>query len=74
MLQCTLDRFLGGRIVAAQPKTGFRAGHDSVLLAAAIPDDPGGKVLELGSGAGIASICFAWRAANSSVRGVEIDP
>ena len=74
MLECTLDWFLGGRVVAAQPKTGFRAGHDSVLLAAAIPDDPGAKVLELGSGAGIASICFAWRAANSSVCGVEIDP
>ena len=74
MLECTLDGFLGGRIVAAQPKTGFRAGHDSVLLAAAIPDDPGTKVLELGSGAGIASICFAWRAARCLVHGVEIDP
>jgi tRNA1Val (adenine37-N6)-methyltransferase len=73
MLECTLDRFLGGRIVAAQPKTGFRAGHESVFLAAAIPDYPGAKVLELGSGAGIASICFAWRARQSSVHGLEID-
>lgn len=74
MLECTLDRFLGGRIVAAQPKNGFRAGHDSVLLAAAIPDQPGAHVLELGSGAGVASICFAWRATRSSVQGLEIDP
>ena len=74
MLEWTLDRFLGGRIVAAQPKNGFRAGHDSVFLAAAIPDEPGAKVLELGSGAGIASLCFAWRASQSSVCGLEIDP
>src|SRR6185437_12302286 len=74
MLEYTLDRFLGGRIVAAQPKNGFRAGHDSVLLAAAIPAQPGAHVLELGSGAGVASICFAWRAAQSLVLGLEIDP
>jgi tRNA1Val (adenine37-N6)-methyltransferase len=74
ILEYTLDRFLGGRIVAAQPKNGFRAGHDSVFLAAAIPDEPGANVLELGSGAGIASLCFAWRASHSSVQGLEIDP
>ena len=74
MPEFTLDRFLGGRIVAAQPKNGFRAGHDSVLLAAAIPVEPCAHVLELGSGAGVASICFAWRAAQSLVHGLEIDP
>ena len=33
----TLDRFLGGRVVAAHRRIGFRAGHDSVLLAAGVP-------------------------------------
>jgi tRNA1(Val) A37 N6-methylase TrmN6 len=74
ILECTLDRFLGGRIVVAQPKNGFRAGHDSVFLAAAIPDEPDTTVLELGSGAGVASLCFAWRASQAFVHGLEIDP
>lgn len=69
---CTVDGFLGGRVVAAQPKAGFRAGHDTVLLAAAVPR--GRKVLELGSGAGIASLCYARRVSDADVLGIEIDP
>ena len=69
---CTVDGFLDGRIVAAQPKGGFRAGHDTVLLAAAVP--PGRKVLEFGSGAGIASLCYASRVPDAEVLGIEIDP
>jgi tRNA1(Val) A37 N6-methylase TrmN6 len=72
--ECSLDRFLDGRILAAQPKYGFRAGHDTVLLAAAVPDQPGATVLELGSGAGIASLCLAARARGSAVTGIDIDP
>lgn len=69
---CTVARFLDGRIVAAQPKSGFRAGHDTVLLAAAVP--AGRNVLELGSGVGIASICYARRVSGAEVLGIEIDP
>ncbi len=68
----TVDRFLDGRITAAQPKAGFRAGHDTVLIAAAVPS--GRKVLELGSGAGIASLCYAHRVPDAEVLGIEIDP
>ncbi len=71
-IECTLDRFLDGRVVAAQPALGFRAGHDSVLLAAAVP--AGARVLELGSGAGIATLCYARRVGVAKVTGVEIDP
>jgi tRNA1(Val) A37 N6-methylase TrmN6 len=70
----TLDRFLNGRITVAQPKNGFRAGHDSVLLAAAVAVDPGSRVLELGSGAGVASLCLAARVPGVAILGVEIDP
>jgi len=70
----TLDRFLGGRVVAAQPAKGFRAGHDTVLLAAAVPAAPGSAVLELGSGAGVASLCLAARADGVRITGIEIDP
>jgi tRNA1(Val) A37 N6-methylase TrmN6 len=70
----TLDRFLGGRIVAAQPSGGFRAGHDTVLLAAAVPAESGSIALELGSGVGIASLCLAVRVSGVRIIGIEIDP
>jgi tRNA1(Val) A37 N6-methylase TrmN6 len=70
----TEDRFLGGRVIAAQPRRGFRAGHDTVLLAAAVPAKAGDSVLELGSGAGIASLCLAARVAGCTITGMEIDP
>jgi tRNA1Val (adenine37-N6)-methyltransferase len=72
-LDFTSDGFLGGRLTIAQPKTGFRAGHDAVLLAAAVPAKPGERVLELGSGSGVASLCLAARVAGLSVRGIEFE-
>ena len=70
----TLDGFLGGRLSIAQPRRGFRAGHDTVLLAASVPAQAGSHVLELGSGAGVASLCLAWRVPQLRVTGIEIDP
>ncbi len=70
----TLDGFLGGRLSIAQPRRGFRAGHDTVLLAASIPAMAGSQVLELGSGAGVASLCLACRVPDARVTGIEIDP
>ena len=70
----TQNRFLGGRVLIAQPKRGFRAGHDTVLLAAAVPADSTSRVLELGSGVGVASLCLAARVPGVSVLGIEIDP
>ncbi|VAW14423.1 hypothetical protein MNBD_ALPHA12-1743, partial [hydrothermal vent metagenome] len=52
----TRDAFLGGRVFALQPQNGFRAGIDSVLLAAAVAKSSA-SIVELGSGAGVASIC-----------------
>ena len=66
------ERFLGGRVIVRQSETGFRAGLDAVMLAAAVPG--GGAVLELGAGAGTASLCLAARLADVRVTGVEIDP
>jgi tRNA1(Val) A37 N6-methylase TrmN6 len=69
----TLDRFLGGRLRIAQSAHGFRAGHDTVLLAAAVPAQAGARVLELGSGAGVASLCLAARVCGAHILGIEID-
>jgi tRNA1(Val) A37 N6-methylase TrmN6 len=70
----TVNRFLGGRVIAAQPSSGFRAGHDTVLIAAAVPAESDSVVLELGSGAGIASLCLAARVPGARIVGIEIDP
>lgn len=66
------DRFLGGRVIVRQSETGFRSGLDAVMLAAAVPGS--GEVLELGAGAGTASLCLAARLADVRVTGLEIDP
>ena len=68
----TQDAFLGGRVVAWQPKSGFRAGLDSVLLAAAVPASPGATVFDLGMGAGVASLCLAARVKGVAIEGLEI--
>lgn len=70
----TEDRFLGGRVSVRQPEQGFRAGLDAVMLAAAVPVRTGQDVLELGAGAGTASLCLARRVERVRIKGIEIDP
>lgn len=67
------DMFLDGRVRVTQPQTGFRSGLDAVMLAAAIPASSGQRVLELGSGAGTASLCLSARVPGLTITGVEID-
>ncbi|MFD1341995.1 tRNA1(Val) (adenine(37)-N6)-methyltransferase [Litorisediminicola beolgyonensis] len=68
------DRFLGGRLTLAQPRRGYRAGIDPVLLAASVPARPDERVLELGSGVGTALFCLAARVSGLSLTGVERAP
>lgn len=70
----TLDDFLGGRVQVYQPRKGYRAGVDPVLLAAAICAKPGQSVLELGCGVGVASLCLAKRVADLEITGLELQP
>ncbi|KAB2877432.1 MAG: methyltransferase, partial [Albidovulum sp.] len=44
--EITADAFLGGRLTIAQPRAGYRAAADPVLLAAAVPARAGQAVLE----------------------------
>ncbi|MCC6918948.1 MAG: methyltransferase [Alphaproteobacteria bacterium] len=69
--ETTEDRFLGGRLVLRQPAHGFRAGLDSVMLAAAVPAGAGDLVLEFGSGAGAAALCLAARVSELDLVGLE---
>src|SRR4051794_26358441 len=71
--QFTEDGFLGGQLRLRQPRTGHRAGHDAMLLAAATPARPGDRVVEFGAGVGAAGLGVARRAAGIELVLVEID-
>ncbi len=68
----THDAFLGGKLHVWQPRKGYRAGVDPVLLAAATPAKAGDTVLELGCGVGTASLCLSARVDGVSITGVEL--
>jgi tRNA1(Val) A37 N6-methylase TrmN6 len=71
----TEDAFLGGRLRLRQPRSGHRAGHDAMLLAAATAVRPGDRVVEFGAGVGAAGLALAKRAAGPvALTLVEIEP
>ncbi|MEM7522342.1 MAG: methyltransferase [Pseudomonadota bacterium] len=70
----TEDAFLGGRVRLAQPRHGYRAATDPVLLAAAVAARPGERVLDIGCGAGAAAACLSARAPASAMHGLELQP
>jgi tRNA1(Val) A37 N6-methylase TrmN6 len=69
----TEDAFLGGQLRLRQPRSGHRAGHDAMLLAAATPACPGDRVVEFGAGVGAAGLAVARRVAGINLVLVEID-
>lgn len=68
------DAFLGGRLALWQPRAGYRAGVDPVLLAASVPAKPGQSVLDLGCGAGAAMLCLGARVPGLRLTGLERQP
>jgi tRNA1(Val) A37 N6-methylase TrmN6 len=72
--ELTHDAFLNGRVHLWQPRTGYRAATDPVLLAAFVPAGPGSKVLELGCGVGTAALCLKARVPGLDVHGLELQP
>lgn len=72
-IACTDDAFLDGKITVAQPRAGFRAGTESVLLAAAVA--PGcRRLLDLGAGAGVAALCALAHGQGREATLVDNDP
>jgi tRNA1(Val) A37 N6-methylase TrmN6 len=69
----TEDAILGGRLRLRQPKSGHRAGHDAILLAAATSPRPGDRVVEFGAGVGAAGLALAKRIGAIDLVLVEID-
>lgn len=68
----TDDKFLCGKLQLLQPRKGYRAATDPVMLAAACPARPGQSVLDLGCGAGAASLCLASRVPDLVLSGLEL--
>jgi tRNA1(Val) A37 N6-methylase TrmN6 len=67
------DAFLGGQLRLRQPRSGHRAGHDAMLLAAATPARAGDRVVDFGAGVGAAGLAVARRVAAIELFLVEID-
>jgi tRNA1(Val) A37 N6-methylase TrmN6 len=73
-VELTHDRLLAGRVALTQPKHGYRAAVDPVLLAATVPLRDGERALELGCGAGAAALCLLARVPGGRVVGLEQQP
>jgi tRNA1(Val) A37 N6-methylase TrmN6 len=67
----TRDTVYQGRVTLVQPEAGFRAGFDSLALAAALPGLEAGEALELGCGSGGALLTGAFRLPGVRFTGVE---
>lgn len=65
------DAFLGGALMLRQPRDGHRAGHDAILLAAAVPALPQAHVVDFGAGVGTVGLAVARRLDDVRVTLVE---
>ena len=74
--ELTDDAFLGGALHLLQLRSGYRAGLDAVMLAAAVPADGNCplRVLDVGAGVGTAGLCLARRAPFAEVVLLEKEP
>jgi tRNA1(Val) A37 N6-methylase TrmN6 len=73
-MDVTDDAILNGRLRLFQPRRGHRFGHDAILLAAAVPAQPGERVAEFGAGVGAASLALLARVPDIDATLFEIDP
>ena len=67
----TDDALLGGRVRLLQPRRGYRAAVDAVLLAAAVPATASQWILDVGCGVGAATFCLLARLASAGLTDVR---
>lgn len=68
----TEDSLLDGRLILLQPKDGFRASIDPIVLAATVPVKAGDHVLDVGTGSGAAALALLVREPWAWVTGLDI--
>ena len=68
-MDSSFDKFLGGDLLIKQSQRGFKSGSDAVFLASWAP--PVSRILDVGSGTGVVSLCMARRMKNSQVVGLD---
>ena len=73
-IEFTTDAFLGGRLTLRQPRRGYRAGVDPILLAASVPARAGQSVLDMGCGVGAAMLALGRRVERLDLAGIELQP
>lgn len=66
------DALLGGQLRFFQPATGYRVAIDPIFLAAAVPAEPGERILDVGAGTGAALLCLAARLPECRLMGIEL--
>lgn len=71
-METTDDATMDGRVKLTQPKDGYRAAIDPVLLAASVRAKAGEKALDLGCGVGAAMLCLAARIEGLAIDGLEL--
>ena len=64
-------KFFGGQVTVFQPKDGYRAGTDAVLLAASLAGKSGEQFLELGVGSGIVTLLASHHNPDCHFTGLE---
>ena len=69
-MEITVDNFLDGKIKIYQPKKGYRAGIDAVLLASSVKIFNDCQILDVGSGTGVVSFCIGFRCKNIHLEGI----
>jgi tRNA1(Val) A37 N6-methylase TrmN6 len=75
MVETGVDAFHRGAFEIVQPlKSGHRAGSDALILAAALEENAGGRLADLGAGAGVAAIAALAMNENLEAVLVELDP
>ena len=67
------DHLLGGRVSFCQSQHGYRAAIDPVFLAAAMTPENGPHILDIGCGAGAASLCLAARCPEARIIAMDHD-
>jgi tRNA1(Val) A37 N6-methylase TrmN6 len=70
----TIDTILGGRLMLGQPAKGHRAGTDAILVAAAVPAEPGDSIADFGAGVGAAGLAVLVRVPKTRALLIEVDP